>query len=107
MYSISVLLSFFLAVLGVAVAAFSLKFLKTLRENSEQAMASFQLHPEEAVTEFRLMYYGLILELAAFIIYGIGGLIDMMALLNIGRAMSAVFILIGIKIAMNWWRRFS
>lgn len=107
MVNLSVVLSFTLAFLGLAVAAFSMKFFQILRENSDKAMASFQLHPEEAEKEFRMMYYGFIIEFFAFVIYGIGGYIDMMVLLNVGRVISAIYILISIKIAVNWWRRFS
>lgn len=107
MNTASILLSFLLALLGLSVAAFAYRFLKVVEDNSEQAMASFQLHADEAVSEFRLLYYGLIIELVAFIIYGIGGLIDEMILLNVGRAISVVFILIGMKIGVQWWRRFT
>ncbi|MFB6115395.1 MAG: hypothetical protein ABEK04_03805 [Candidatus Nanohalobium sp.] len=107
MNSLSIVLSFLLALLGLAIAAFSVRFLRMIRENQDQAMASFQLHPDQAVSEFRLLYYGLILEFFAFVIYGVGGLIDMTLLLNVGRVISAGFILIAIKIALNWWRRFS
>jgi RAB protein geranylgeranyltransferase component A len=107
MNTASILLSFLLALLGLSVAAFAYRFLKVVQDNSEQAMASFQLHPDETVSEFRLLYYGLMIEFVAFIIYGIGGLIDEMILLNIGRAISAVFILIGMKISVQWWRRFT
>lgn len=107
MNTLSIVLSFLLSLLGLGVAAFSVRFLKQLNENSDKAMASFQLHPDEAVSEFKLLFYGVILEFFAFVIYGIGGLMDMMVLLNVGRAMSAVFILIGLKISLNWWRRFT
>jgi hypothetical protein len=81
--------------------------MKKLDENTEQAMASFQLHPDEAVSEFNLLFYGVLIEFLAFIIYGIGGFMDMMILLNVGRVMSTVFIVIGLKISLNWWRRFT
>lgn len=107
MMTVSAVLSFLLALLGLSVAAFAAVFLKMTKENSEKAMASFQLHPEEAVEEFRLLYYGVILEFFAFVIYGIGGALDMTVLLNVGRVISTVFLLIGMKIAIHWWRRFS
>lgn len=107
MNSLSIILCFLLALLGLGVAAFAYRFLNFIRENSDQAMASFQLHPDETVEEFKLLYYGLILELAAFIVYGIGGFMDMIILLNVARAISVVFILVGIKISVNWWRRFT
>lgn len=107
MNTVSILLSFMLSLLGLGVAAFSVRFLKKLDENTDQAMASFQLHPDEAVSEFKLLFYGVVIEFLAFIIYGIGGFMDMMILLNVGRVMSAAFILIGLKISLNWWRRFT
>jgi len=107
MNSVSIVLSFALALMGVGIAAFAYQFLKVIGENSEKAMASFQLHPDEAVSEFKLLYYGLILEFGAFIIYGIGGLIDQTLLLNVGRVMSTGFLLIAMKISANWWRRFT
>ncbi len=107
MNTVSIALSFLLSIMGVGVAAFAYRFLKAVEDNSEKAMASFQLHPDETVKEFRLLYYGLIVEMFAFIIYGVGGLMDMMILLNIGRVMSAGFILVAIKIAFEWWKRFS
>ncbi|MFB6174455.1 MAG: hypothetical protein ABEJ87_00580 [Candidatus Nanohalobium sp.] len=107
MISLSAVLSFLLAFLGLAVAVFAVLFLRMTRENSDKAMTSFQLHPEEAVKEFKLLYYGVILELVAFVIYGIGGAVGMTSLLNIGRVISAVFILLGLKISVKWWRRFS
>lgn len=107
MNTVSIALSFLLSIMGLGIAAFGYRFLKMVRDNSEQALASFQLHPDETVEEFKLLYYGLILEMLAFITYGIGGLMDMMILLNVGRAMSAGFILVAIKIAVEWWRRFS
>lgn len=107
MNTVSILLSFLLSLLGLGVAAFSVRFLKKLENNTEQAMASFQLHPDEAVSEFKLLFYGIVIEFFAFVIYGVGGLMDMMILLNVGRAISAVFILIGLKISLNWWRRFT
>lgn len=107
MNTVSIALSFLLSIMGLGVAAFAYRFLQAVKANSEQAMASFQLHPDETVKEFKLLYYGLVLEMIAFIIYGIGGLMDMMILLNVGRVMSAGFILAAIKIAYEWWRRFS
>lgn len=104
---LSVVLSFLLAALGLGVAAFAAVFLKLVRNNSEKAMASFQLHPEETVSEFRMLYFGLILEFTAFVIYGVGGLLNEIVLLNLARTISVVFILVGMKISLNWWRRFS
>jgi hypothetical protein len=107
MNSVSIALSFLLSLLGLGVAAFAYRFLRVLRENMDQAMASFQLHPDETVQEFRLLFFGLAFELAAFIVYGVGGLLDLMVLLNVARAMSALFILICIRISLQWWRRFT
>lgn len=107
MNDVSIALSFLLSIMGLSIAAFAYRFLEAVKNNSEQAMASFQLHPEETVKEFKLLYYGLILEMFAFIVYGIGGLLEMMILLNVARVMSAGFIVAAIKIALDWWRKFT
>jgi len=107
MNTVSIALSFLLSVMGLGIAAFAYRFLKAVRDNSDKAMASFQLHPDETVEEFELLHYGIILEMFAFVIYGIGGLLGEVVLLNTGRVMSAGFILAGIKISVEWWRRFN
>ncbi|MFB6180397.1 MAG: hypothetical protein ABEJ93_00825 [Candidatus Nanohalobium sp.] len=107
MNSAKILLSFLLSLLGLAVAAFAARFLKMLKEEGDKAMASFQLHQEEAVREFNLLYMGTFGEFAAFFVYGVGGLYESTMLMNIGRVLSVCFIGIAVYIALKWWRRFA
>lgn len=100
-------LSYTLAFMGVMIFFTSALFYRHLTMNSDRAMAAFQLRPEETVQNFRLLYYGAILETGAFIIYSIGGLLELSLLLNIGRIISGVFLGVSFLVAVRWWRRFS
>lgn len=101
------ILSYTLAFMGTMIFVASVLFYRHLTMNSDRAMASFQLNADETLQNFRMIYYGSILEIFAFLIYGLGGLIDMAFLLNIGRIISIIFLGIAFTVSIRWWRRFK
>lgn len=102
----SVYLSLLLALMGGVLTFSAVLFLRTLRANSEKAMASFQLHPEDASFEFRLLYRAVLMEFGAFVVYAAGGFLEISWLLNAGRAISSVFLVVSLYVALKWWRWF-
>lgn len=80
-------------------------FLK-IRGESDQAMVSFQLKPEQAERDFKILLAGSILMLAGFFFYFVGGLTVREELLTAGRFASLLFSLFPIAVFIRWWRRF-
>lgn len=102
----SVPLSFTLAFVGAAAAFLSAMMYVKLKEDSKTAMVSFQLKPSQTIMDFRAIYLASFVELASFVTYFFGAVSSNIALMNVGRGLSAFFGFVTLLIMFRWWRRF-
>lgn len=102
----SVPLSFTLAFLGATAAFLSAMMYIKLKQDSKTAMVSFQLKPSQTIMDFRAIYIVSFIELASFVVYFFGAISANTGLMNIGRALSALFAVVTLGIMYRWWRRF-
>ncbi|MFB6204330.1 MAG: hypothetical protein ABEJ75_01660 [Candidatus Nanohaloarchaea archaeon] len=73
---------------------------------NEKAMVSFQLKPEKAKNDFRILLVGNILMAGGFTAYAAGGYTGNENLLTMGRLTAAVYALFPMTVFARWWRRF-
>lgn len=106
MAQIHFMLRLVLAYLGAVGAYMGGVILWKLYKHGEKAMASFQLKPEEAIEDFKILLAAEAFMIIGFAIYFIGGAADSSLFLNIGRIYAVIFTLFVLRVSYRWWRRF-
>lgn len=69
-------------------------------------MASFKLKPGKAIGDFKILLAGQIFMVTGFFTYFLGGVLEIQALLSVGRLMAILFSIAPIITFYRWWRRF-
>ncbi|MDY6770326.1 MAG: hypothetical protein SV186_00035 [Candidatus Nanohaloarchaea archaeon] len=95
-----------LTVAGIVGTLAAFWFYRLLTRQPERAMVMFQLQPEKAQTDFRLLLGLEIVAVAGLVPYLWGAVTENMAVMNLGRATS---MLIGVTLLVlfyRWGRRF-
>lgn len=95
-----------LAYIGAVGAYMGGVVLWKLHKHGEKAMVSFQLNPEDAVEDFKILLAMEGFMVVGFFIYFFGGALDSSLLLNIGRTYAVIFSLFVIRVSYRWWLRF-
>lgn len=95
-----------LAYLGAVGGYMGLSLLWKIHQRGEKAMVSFQLNPEDAIEDFKILLAAQGLMLIGFLIYFVGGALDNSLFLNIGRAYAVIFSLFVLRVFYRWWVRF-
>ncbi len=106
MEQIHFLLRVSLAYLGAVGGYMGLSLLWKLHKHGEEAMVSFQLNPEQAVEDFKIMLAAQGFMIIGFFIYFVGGITENYLLLNIARAYAVIFSLFVLRVFYRWWVRF-
>jgi uncharacterized Tic20 family protein len=106
MEQIHFVLRLVLAYLGAVGAYMGGVVLWKLYKHGEKAMASFQLQPDEAIEDFKIMLAAEAFMIIGFLIYFIGGATESSLFLNIGRTYAVIFCLFALRISYRWWGRF-
>lgn len=92
--------------IAVAYGMLSVLIYRQMTEAGDTAMARFQLNPEKAATDFRILVLGTAGQIVAYgtmTAYTIT-LSDQLQML--GLTLTTVFITIGTYVWYRWWRRF-
>lgn len=77
-----------------------------LHKHGKEAMASFQLNPEEAIEDFKIMLAAEAFMIIGFLLYFVGGAVESSLFLNIGRVYAVIFSLFVLRVSYRWWVRF-
>lgn len=100
------LLRIILAYLGAVGGYMGLSLLWRLQKQGEKAMASFQLNPEDAIEDFKILLAAQAFMIIGFFLYAAGGSVGSELMLNIGRSYAVIFALLVLDVFYRWWVRF-
>lgn len=95
-----------LALSGTVFGLIATSIFREINNETETAMASFQLKPEDSIRDFEILLIGQIFMILGFFSYFLGGFLEIEKLLIIGRFMAIMFSIVPIATFYRWWRRF-
>lgn len=95
-----------LSYLGAVGAYMGFTVLWKLYKEEDVAMVSFQLKPEDALEDFKIMILAEAFMILGFMFYVVGGATDSPLFLNIGRTYAVFLSLFFLDIFYRWWKRF-
>lgn len=90
----------------VVATVLSLLIYRELNDNSEAAMASFQLKQEAAMKDFEILTVGVIPMITGGVLYSLGGYLEMSLLRNLGYLSGCTFSYALMFSLYRWRRRF-
>lgn len=91
---------------GTLITAASLYAFHQLRHRPEAAMVSFQLQPDRAAGDYRLLYYANLFQAGVMLCYGTAALLELEAVTNAILTLSVVYGATVAAVFYRWGRRF-
>lgn len=93
------MISVFLAVVASAI-------IFELNRNKEKAMRTFHLNKEESIMDFKVFLYVNLVMVVTFVLYWIGAVAEIHALMILNRYMMTLYGLFLLLLFGRWWKRF-
>ena len=77
-----------------------------LRDDHEQAMVSFQLKGDRAVTDFKILFYANLFMVISYLAYWYGSLTGNGVIAFWNRYSLAIYMTVFSLLVFRWWRQF-
>lgn len=95
------------AVISIIFVFFAFLVFLKVRKDNKKSMVSFKLNPDETVIDFKILFAGSLLMVFTLSNYLFGGYIESEMLINLGRSLYFLYILIVTIVLCRWVRRFK
>lgn len=99
-------ISVLFAVFSTVLAVQSYFLLGKLRDNEKVAKASFQLRPSEYLSDFHVFLAASIVNMAGLVSYTFGSIMEISAVVNAGRTIFVLYLIVSMNVFYRWMRRF-